>query len=88
MYWFGFFPKSYCQFARKNYPDAEFVYGDMTNEKVWQKLGKFDAVFAFACFHHLITKRDQQKQLKFIYEHLKDNGALMIVVWNFVARKI
>jgi len=68
--------------ARKNYPETEFVYGDMTNEKVWQKLGKFDAVFAFACFHHLITKRDQQKTTKFIYEHLKDNGALMIVVWN------
>ena len=73
--------------ARKKYPKAKFIYGDMTNEKVWQKLGKFDAIFSFASFHHLMNKKDQAKVLGYFHQSLKDKGLLMIVVWNLWQKK-
>ena len=79
--------KGLLMLAKNHYPKAKFINGDMTNERVWKKVGKFDAIFVFACFHHLMSVKDREKTTKFIYEHLKDSGILMIVVWNLLPEK-
>ncbi len=81
------FSRGLLAIARRDYPQASFVYGDMSDEKVWRKLGQFDAIFSFASFHHLLNQLVQIKTLKLCYQHLKDKGLLMIVVWNLLNDK-
>jgi SAM-dependent methyltransferase len=74
--------KNLLAIAKKKYPQAKFILADMAQEKVWKKLGKFDAVFSFAVFHHLTTPAIQKKVLRLIYNSLNNQGLLMIVVMN------
>jgi putative AdoMet-dependent methyltransferase len=76
------FSKKLLAIAQSRYPQTQFIFGDMTNEKVWTKLGKFDQIFSLASFHHLMTQKQQEKVLKFCFQALKPKGLLMIVVWN------
>jgi len=76
------FSKNLLAIAQHRYPRGRFVYGDMTDEKIWTKLGQSDQIFSFASFHHLMSRQKQLKTLKLCFKHLKKNGLLIIVVWN------
>ena len=65
--------------ARKRFPQADFYHLDMTD----YQLGKrFDRIVAIASFHHIPTKRLRNIALDHIRRHLKDDGLLIISVWN------
>ena len=77
------FSKKLLEIAGKKYSKGNFIYGDITDGKVYEKLGKFDAVFCLAVYHHLMDKKTQQKVTKLIFESLNKNGLFMVTVLNF-----
>jgi SAM-dependent methyltransferase len=73
------FSKELIAIARKRFPQAEFVEQSMTDFD----LGKcFDRVVAIASFHHVPTRRLRSRALSHMRKHLKDDGLLIISVWN------
>lgn len=76
------FSKKMLEIAKKNNPGAKFRLGDLTKEEAWQGLKDFDICFCLAVLHHFPTPREQLKVLKNAYKALKNNGLLVISVWN------
>lgn len=70
--------------AKKQYKDRKFVVGDISKKETYRNIGKFDQIYCLATLHHIPTKKDQIKTLKYASEHLKKNGKLIITVWNLV----
>ena len=68
--------------ARKQFPDAVFLEGDMAElSRLKLPQSSFDAVFMMASFHHL-PKSDQLSVLKAVRERLKPGGFLFMTNWN------
>jgi len=72
--------------AKNNYPQKEFVYGDITRDETWDKLGKFDAVVTIAVLHHIPTRREQIKILQKMQEHTKTGGWMLVTTWNVLTK--
>lgn len=76
------FSKVLLSEAKKLHPERAFRLADVTEEKHWENLGEFDAIFAVAVLHHIPKKEQQLYVLKKIKEHLVPNGFAFITVWN------
>jgi SAM-dependent methyltransferase len=70
--------------AKKLHPKSDFVEADITGPKAWRKLGKFDAIFCVAVFHHIPTQKQQLYLLGQIKGHLKTGGVTYITAWNLL----
>ncbi|MFH1326842.1 MAG: class I SAM-dependent methyltransferase [archaeon] len=68
--------KSFIEYAKKNLKNKnyEFVLGDATKVKIDDS---FDIVIATSSYHH-IKDKDKRTFLKNIYNHLKEEGSLII----------
>ena len=66
--------------AKKNFPEARFQLDDMMDLKL--EGGAFDNVFCIAAFHHIPTKKMRRKVLTDIHRALKEDGILIMTVWN------
>lgn len=73
------FCPEFLAIAKERYPQADFVEGDLSH---FDLDTRFDAIVSVAAFHHLPSKRMRQQCLKNIFEHLKDDGVLIVSVWN------
>ena len=72
--------------ARKNYPGKNFRVGDIL------ELGKipeinFDYVFSMAVLHHVPGKKMQIDALKQLRNKIKQDGKIIITVWNLWDQK-
>lgn len=68
--------------ARKKFPEAVFIEGDMAElSEIQLPFASFDAIFMMASFHHL-PKSDQLPVLKAIRKLLKPDGFLFMTNWN------
>jgi len=72
--------------AKKNYPNYEFIIGDIL------ELGKipvldFDYVFLVAMFHNLPGKNLRLQALKQIRNKIKNDGQAVIIAWNMWSQK-
>lgn len=76
------FSEKILEIAKKNHPEAKFKLADLTQEKTWKDLKNFDICFCLASFHHLENKNLHLKVLNYINKALKDEGLLVISVWN------
>ncbi len=66
--------------AKKKYPEPNFKVGNMINLPYENNF--FDTVWMIASFHHLRDKKERIQTLKEIKRVLKENGILIITVWN------
>lgn len=82
------FSSNLLSIAKKEHPQVQFILGDMRQAKTWKNLKKFDLIFCFASFHHLLQKKEQIKVLKFCHQALKKRGILVITVWNLWQFKV
>lgn len=77
------FSKTLLKNAEKLHPGKKFIYGDITKEKTWKNLGKFDAIFCIAALHHIPDRKRQLYVFKKSRKYLKENGFLFLTLWNF-----
>jgi len=77
--------KKLLEKAKKNHPEAKFSEGDLL--KTGCESDSIDVVTAIASFHHLPSKELREKSLKEINRILKNNGILIITVWNLFQKK-
>jgi len=71
--------------ARKRYPRAKFLEGDIT--QLTLPPNHYDAVFIIAAYHHIPYKKLRLKTLKDIKKALKEEGILVLSVWNLWHKK-
>lgn len=74
--------------AAKDYPDRIFAVADMRSVSESPEVrasAPFDAVFAVASFHHLLTVPDRKKALKEFASVLAPHGILMMTNWNLLS---
>lgn len=70
--------------ARRLHPGKKFIEADLLEEKLWQKLGQFDAVFCIAVLHHIESRAQQRRLLEQIHRHLRPGGFAYLTVWNLL----
>jgi|SRR5690606_4512246 len=70
--------------ARKKYPQQEFIEQDITKLHLGKK---FDRIISVAAFHHIPSRAMRQKTLRLIFDHLEDDGVLLLSVWNLWQKK-
>ncbi|MBI2634850.1 methyltransferase domain-containing protein [Candidatus Peregrinibacteria bacterium] len=71
--------------ARQNHPDTNFLKGDLLKIPLPDK--NADVVVAIASFHHLPSRAHRLQSLGEIHRVLKNNGTLIITVWNLFQPK-
>jgi SAM-dependent methyltransferase len=64
--------------AKKNYPEARFEVSSI--ESIPDK--SFDKIYSLAVLHHIPSRKLRLKFLKEIKRSLKDEGYLILTVWN------
>lgn len=74
----------FLDIARDRYPQASFVEADISHFDLDMH---FDAIISIAAFHHLPSQRMRKQCLKHIFEHLEDDGILILSVWNLWQKK-
>lgn len=65
--------------ASKRFPKQEFSVQDMTQLDLNKR---FDRIACIAAFHHLPSKKMRKTALKKMFEHMEDDGILLLSVWN------
>jgi SAM-dependent methyltransferase len=73
------FCPEFLEIARKKYPGQEFIEQDMTDLRLEKK---YDRIISIAAFHHIPGKKLRNKTLQRIFDHLEDDGVLLLSVWN------
>jgi len=71
--------------AKEKYPDRAFKYGDQT--KIPLKDKSADILFTIRALHHVPSQKMQLKVLNEMKRVLKNNGILVITVWNLLQRR-
>jgi ubiquinone/menaquinone biosynthesis C-methylase UbiE len=71
--------------AKKRYPDETFNHGDLL--KLPLEDGTTDTIFCIRAFHHLPSPAARLESLKEMRRILKNNGTLIITVWNLWQKK-
>lgn len=66
--------------AQKLHPSANFILGDML--AIPEPDNSSDIIACIAAFHHLPDKKTRLKALEEMHRTLKENGILIITVWN------
>ena len=80
------FSEKLIDLARFRYKDLkganapEFIVGDITEYKIKSKA--YDLIILFASYHHIMNKKERFELLAKIRDGLKDNGTVIITVWN------
>lgn len=79
------FSEKLIELARDRYKDIkenkpELIVADMNEYKI--KPQGYDAIFLIASYHHILDKKERMVLLKNISQGLKDNGIVILTVWN------
>lgn len=70
--------------AREKYPQQAFIEQDITKLELERK---FDRIISVAAFHHIPSRSLRRKTLRLIFDHLEDDGMLLLSVWNLWQKK-
>lgn len=71
--------------ARESNPEANFKMGDML--QIPSENSKYDSLVCIAAFHHLPNKELREKALQEIKRVTKQNGTIIISVWNLFQKR-
>jgi len=78
------FCPEFLEIARKKYPKQEFLEQDITRLDVPKK---YDRIISVAAFHHIPSRTLRKKALGLMFDHLEDDGLLLLSVWNLWQKK-
>lgn len=76
------FSEVLLSFAKERFPNKKFLLRDITKVKDWDRLGKFDVIFCLGVMHHIPDRKLQHLVFQQMYQHLNQNGFLVLSVWN------
>lgn len=82
------FSEKLIALARERYKDIkgpnkpEFIVADITDKGLINQTPTYDAIILFASYHHIMNKKERLTLLKEIKHGLKDDGVVIITVWN------
>lgn len=79
------FSENLIKIAKKKYPDGKFLVANSFNLPFSDNF--FDKVISIAVFHHIPSKVYRLKFLAEIKRVLKNNGLLILSVWNLQKNK-
>jgi len=71
--------------AQKNFPDAKFIHGDQLQIPLHDE--SCEVLCNIRAFHHIPSKKLQQKALQEMQRVLKPEGLLILTCWNLWNRK-
>jgi tRNA (uracil-5-)-methyltransferase TRM9 len=71
--------------AKKHFPKENFAHGDMLNIPIDN--GTIDTIFCIRAFHHMPSKEKRLQSLSEMHRVLKNNGTIIITVWNLWQKK-
>ncbi|PIR54802.1 hypothetical protein COU74_03585 [Candidatus Peregrinibacteria bacterium CG10_big_fil_rev_8_21_14_0_10_36_19] len=71
--------------AKKNFNQAKFVHGDMLKLPFKEK--SQDVITSIASLHHIPSEKLRKKALTEMHKTLKENGILILSVWNLFQPK-
>lgn len=71
--------------AKKRFPNAKFIYGDMLNLPLFE--ASKNIVFCIAALHHIPSKKYRKQALRELHRILKRDGLLILMVWNLFQKK-
>lgn len=74
------------EIAKNNYPDREFISGDMLNLESAVKIN-FDFIFCLAALQHIPSKKLRLEVLKQMAAKLKIGGEIIVSNWNLWSHK-
>lgn len=70
----------YKNIKGKNAP--KFIVGDITSKGLINQTPTYDTIFLIASYHHILDKNERLQLLKNIKKALKDDGIVVLTVWN------
>lgn len=73
------------QKAKENFPHENFIHGDQLNLPI--KENSIDIIFSIRAFHHIPSRKLRLEALAEMQRVLKNNGILIITVWNLWQKK-
>lgn len=73
------FSPELLRIAKKKFPKEDFVEADMSSDILPKR---FDRILCCAAFHHIPGKTLRKKTLRNFSHMLKDEGLLLLSVWN------
>lgn len=74
--------------AKKNYPNYNFIVGDILNlETILEKERRYEYIFFLAALQHIPGNKKRVELLKKIKNYLSDSGTLIISNWNLWSSK-
>lgn len=76
--------KMFIDIAQKNYSSAKFVRDNLIKFKSPYQA---DLIFSIAAFHHIPSVALRKKSIQNLHDNLKDNGVLILTVWNLFQKK-
>jgi ubiquinone/menaquinone biosynthesis C-methylase UbiE len=76
---------SLLDIAQKKYPKKQFIYGDFLNLPL--ENSSTDLLLCIRSFHHIPSSKLREKALEEIKKALKNDGTLIITVWNLYQKK-
>uniref|UniRef100_A0A7C4M2F5 Class I SAM-dependent methyltransferase n=1 Tax=candidate division CPR3 bacterium TaxID=2268181 RepID=A0A7C4M2F5_UNCC3 len=85
------FSEKLVELAKERYKNIKvgntpkFIIEDITKYKI--EKNKYDAIILIASYHHILDKKERNELLKNIRQGLKDNGIMILTVWNLWNKK-
>ena len=76
--------KMFINIAQKNYTSAKFVRDNLVKFKSPYQA---DLIFSIAAFHHIPSTALRKKSIQNLHNNLKDEGVLILTVWNLFQKK-
>jgi alkylated DNA repair protein alkB family protein 8 len=74
------FSENLIKKAKKENPKASFEIADITKHEIETRA--YDKIISIASFHHIPSRKLRERVLKKIFKGLRDDGLLIISVWN------
>lgn len=76
------FSNTLLSIARTEFPEKEFIQGDITRASAWKTIRPAEAIFCIAVLHHVPTRAEQLSVLRHMRTRMTAEGWGYITVWN------
>jgi len=87
------FSEKLIEFAKSRYlenfsgkgPKPTFIVEDMMNYELG--IRNYEGIFLIASYHHIPSKKERLELLKRVHDALKDDGIVVLTIWNLWSSK-
>jgi SAM-dependent methyltransferase len=81
------FSQNLIKIAQSKYRDKKFLLKDITDNRWFDDIGRFNKIFAIAVIHHIPSYDLRLKFFQDVYKILKKKGFFIFSCWDFGYKK-